>query len=419
MAEPTTPPWTGRAVLHVDLDAFFAAVEQLDHPQWRGKPVIVGGDPSRRGVVSTASYEARRYGIRSAMPSVRAKALCPDAIWAPPRFHRYKELAEQVRAIFASESPRMQPVSIDEAYLDVTPGRYVAEDPVEIAERIRNRIAELGITASVGVASTKTVAKIASDHDKPDGLTVVRPGDEAAFLAPLPIRAMPGIGPRSAEHLQELGIRTLGDVAGLDDETARQVLGSHGPGLVQRARGRDTREVHEGAPVKSVSNERTFAQDLRTPSEVNGVVETLLAKVCRRLREKGISGRTLTIKIRFSDFTTKTVQRTLPTPSDDELELLPVAHELVASVWNPGVGVRLLGVGISGFNERAEQLTLGEADATAATGGRVPSRGRGDLVRSIDAVRERFGDEAVRFGRELASQRPKPEVSSDEPDETE
>jgi DNA polymerase-4 len=411
VSEPTTSLWTGKAVLHVDLDAFFAAVEQLDHPEWRGKPVIVGGDPDRRGVVSTASYEARVYGIRSAMPSVRAKALCPDAIWAPPRFHRYKELAEQVRAIFADETPRMQPVSIDEAYLDVTPGRYVTEDPVAIAKRIRERVAQLGITASVGVAPTKTVAKIASDHDKPDGLTVVRPGQEAAFLAPLPIRAMPGIGPRSAERLTELGIKTLGDLAALDDETARQVMGSHGASIVQRARGYDTRDVHESTPVKSVSNERTFAHDLRTPSEVYGVVETLLAKVCRRLRDKGISGRTLTLKIRFSDFTTKTVQRTLPQPSDDELELLPIVRELVVSVWSPGVGVRLLGIGVSGFNERAEQLALASEPPNGAA---QTVRGRGDLVRSIDAVRERFGDEAVRFGREFTTKRPLTQESSDE-----
>jgi DNA polymerase-4 len=358
--------------------------------------VIVGGSPERRGVVSTASYEARQYGVHSAMPSARAKALCPDAIWAPPRFHRYKELADAVRVIFAEETPRVQPVSIDEAYLDVTPGRYVAEDPVAIAERIRSRIAELGITASVGVASTKTVAKIASDHDKPDGLTVVRPGGEAKFLAPLPIRAMPGIGPRSADRLHELGIRTLGDLAAVDAETARQVLGSHGWGLVQRAQGCDTRDVHGGAPVKSVSNERTFAHDLRTASEVVPVVEALLGKVSRRLRDKGITGRTLTLKIRFSDFSTRTVQRTLPQPSDDELELLPIARELLASVWTPGVGVRLLGVGVSGFDDRAEQLSLSDQGAGTTVHG-----ARGDLVRSIDAVRERFGDEAVRFGREL------------------
>ncbi len=403
MSEPTTSSWTGKAVLHVDLDAFFAAVEQLDHPEWRGRPVIVGGDPSRRGVVSTASYEARRFGVHSAMPSARAQALCPDAVWAPPRFARYKELAERVREIFNDESPRVQPVSIDEAYLDVTPGRYVAEDPVAIAERIRARIAQLGITASVGVAATKTVAKIASDFDKPDGMTVVRPGDEASFLAPLPIRAMPGIGPRSAERLNALGVRTLGDLAALDDETARQVMGSHGPALVRRARGEDTRSVHEGEPVKSVSNERTFAEDLRTATEIDEVVEALLGKVARRLRAKGISGRTITIKIRFSDFTTKTAQRTLPHPSDDELELLPIARELVSSVWNPGVGVRLLGVGVSGFNERAEQLSLGEAPAV--DGPQELGAGRGDLVRSIDAVRERFGDDAVRFGRELGARR--------------
>jgi DNA polymerase-4 len=275
---------------------------------------------------------------------------------------------------------------------------------VAIAERIRARIAELGITASVGVAATKTVAKIASDHDKPDGLTVVRPGEEAAFLAPLPIRAMPGIGPRSADRLYELGIQTLGDLAAMDDETAGHVLGSHGYGLVLRARGRDARDVHDSAPVKSVSNERTFATDLRTAAEIDGVVEGLLAKVCRRLRAKGISGRTLTLKIRFSDFTTKTAQRTLPRPSDHELVLMPVVKELVASVWHPGVGVRLLGVGVSGFAERAEQLSLAGEHVDEE-----PETNRGSLVRSVDAVRERFGDDAVRFGRELGK---KPRVSA-------
>ncbi|HSK48017.1 MAG TPA: DNA polymerase IV, partial [Coriobacteriia bacterium] len=177
--EPLHPcenePWKGRAILHVDLDAFFAAVEQLDHPEWRGKPVIVGGDPGRRGVVSTASYEARRFGVRSAMPSARAAILCPDAIWVHGTFARYREMSAQVFDIFRTESPHVQPLSIDEAFLDVTPGERSAEHPVAIARRIRRRVAELGITASVGVAATKTTAKIASDHDKPDGLTVVCP----------------------------------------------------------------------------------------------------------------------------------------------------------------------------------------------------------------------------------------------------
>jgi len=357
----TTPgcdsrPWDGRAVLHVDLDAFFAAVEQLDHPEWRGKPVIVGGDPSRRGVVSTCSYEARVYGVRSAMPSARAAALCPHAIWATPSFGRYHEISQAVFAIFRG--------------------------------------------ASVGVATSKTVAKIASDHDKPDGLTVVCPGDERAFLAPLPVRDMSGVGPKTAERLLSLGVKTLGDVALLDEPTAREVLGSHGPGLVLRARGVDEREVHDNDPAKSVSNERTFATDVRTPAEVYGALDALAAKVGQRLRRKGLAGRTVTVKLRFSDFTTRTVRRTLEHATSDELVFCPIAKELLREAWSPGIGLRLLGVGLAGFEERAEQLDLLAAQESPDDSER-PNHSREGLVRGIDAVRERFGDDAVRFGREL------------------
>jgi len=394
-------PWTGRAVLHVDLDAFFAAVEQLDHPEWRGKPVIVGGDASRRGVVSTCSYEARVFGVRSAMPSARAAALCPQAIWAAPTFARYHEISQAVFAIFRDETPKVQPVSIDEAFLDVTPGHYAAEHPVAIARRIRERVAELGVTASVGVATSKTVAKIASDHDKPDGLTVVCPGTEPAFLAPLPVRDMSGVGPKTAERLATLGIKTLGDLARLDAPTAREVLGAHGPGLVSRARGIDDREVHDNDPAKSVSNERTFATDVRTPAEVQGALDALSARVGQRLRRKGMAGRTVTVKLRFSDFTTRTVRRTLDTATDDEHVFGPVAKALLREAWSPGIGLRLLGVGISGFEQRARQLDLlTEADLDSGAAHKAP-RSREGLVRGIDAVRERFGNDAVKFGREL------------------
>jgi DNA polymerase-4 len=397
-------PWIGPAILHVDLDAFFAAVEQLDHPEWRGKPVIVGGDPGRRGVVSTCSYEARAFGVRSAMPSARAVALCPNAIWTRGSFERYHEMSHAVRAIFADETPLVQPVSIDEAFLDVTPGRFTAEHPVAIARRIRAKVAELGITCSVGVSAVKSVAKIASDHDKPDGLTVVCPGEEAAFLAPLPVRAMPGIGPRSAERLSLLGIRTLGELAALDDVTASEVLGSHGVGVVRRARGEDTRSVHENEAAKSVSNERTFATDVRDISDVDGALAALASKVGQRVRRKGVAGRTVTVKVRFSDFTTKTVRRTLSAPTDDEAVFGPVARELLASAWSPGIGLRLLGIGLSGFDGRAAQLDL-FADATgSAHAPEVPApEERAKLVRGIDAVREKFGDTAVRYGRELKS----------------
>lgn len=398
-------PWTGRAILHVDLDAFFAAVEQLDHPEYRGKPVIVGGDPSRRGVVSTCSYEARAYGVRSAMPSARAAQLCPDAIWAKPQFGRYHEMSHAVFAVLRDESPQVQPVSVDEAFIDVSPGMFAAEHPVAIARRIRSRVSELGLTISVGVATSKTVAKVASDHDKPDGLTVVCPGEEAAFLAPLPIQDMSGIGPKTTSRLRGMGIRTLGDLAALDEATARELLGSHGPGLVDRARGIDVRPVRVNDPAKSVSNERTFATDVRLPSEVHGALDALSAKVGQRLRRKQLSGRTVTIKLRFSDFTTRTVQRTLDEATDDELVFGLVARELLHQAWSPGVGLRLLGVGVSGFEERAVQLDLLDAALSGApNAGEVPARpprSREGLVRGIDAVRERFGDDAVRFGRDL------------------
>jgi len=400
--------WEGRAVLHVDLDAFFAAVEQLDHPEWRGKPVIVGGDPDKRGVVSTASYEARIFGVHSAMPSARAVRLCPQAIWAHPRFDRYKELSDAVFAIFRDETPHVQPLSIDEAFLDVTPGTYSAEHPVDVALRIQSRVAELGITCAAGLSSSKTVSKIASDFHKPAGLTVVQPGEEAEFLAPLPVRAMSGIGPKSAERLERLGILTLGQLAALDDETALRLMGRHGLIAVQRARGLDTREVHDREPVKSVSNERTFATDVRNVEEVDAAVSALAARVGQRLRRKGLSGRTVSVKLRFSDFSTHTLQRTLLCPTDDETQFGPIARELIHQAWVPGIGIRLLGVGMSAFEEREVQPGL--FDSATATADSVPqmpmgatarapgARRQDRVVRSLDAVRERFGDSAITRG---------------------
>ena len=394
--------WAGPAILHVDLDAFFAAVEQLDHPEWRGKPVIVGGDPAKRGVVSTASYEARRFGVHSAMPSARAVRLCPNAIWAPAHFERYSEFSRAVRAIFESETPRVQPVSIDEAFLDITPGQFAHEDPIGIAIRIRRRVAELGITCSAGLATSKTVAKIASEYRKPDGLTVVKPGTEAAFLAPLPVGDMSGIGPQTAARLQRLGIVTLGDLAEIDDTTALEILGSYGPSLVRRARGVDTRSVHENEPVKSVSNERTFASDIHDPAALDAALQRLATRVESRLRAKGLAGRTVTVKLRYGDFTTRTIQRTLPHPTTSTAEFLPAARELIRSVWSPGVGVRLLGLGMSGFEEGIEQLHLLEGAEDARGIVSEGERERAERVaRGVEAVRTRFGDDAVRLGREL------------------
>ncbi len=389
-AEPA-PPWKGPAVLHVDMDAFFASVEQLDHPEWRGRPVVVGGSPDKRGVIAAASYEARAYGVRSAMSAARAASLLPpDAVWTRGDFARYGEVSRAVFDILRSVSPDVQPASIDEAYLDATPGEN-GEHPVAVARRIMAAVAAMGVTCSVGVATSKTVAKIASDRDKPRGLTVVLPGEEAAFLAPLPAGAMPGIGPQTASRLHALGIRTLGDIAALDDETARHILGSHGPGLISRARGVDPRPVRDRGDVKSVSNERTFSRDIREKHALDEAVSSLAEQVAVRLRRKGLCGRTVHLKIRFADFTTRTAQETLPSGVDSTAAVTAAALGLLRAQWTPGVGVRLVGVGVSGFDRVAEQLVLTGGDAEG-------DERRRALERTVDDLRERFGAEAVRFG---------------------
>jgi len=388
----SSPIWNGRAILHVDMDAFFASVEQLDHPEWRGRPVIVGGSPEGRGVVSTASYEARVFGVRSAMASSQAVRRCPDAIWARPRFSRYSELADAVCDIFRDVTPHVQRVSIDEAYLDVTPTPLCPTDPVALAGEIRTRVDALGLSCSIGVATSKTVAKIASDHDKPHGITVVIPGEEAAFLAPLPVSAIPGVGAATADRLRDAGIRFIGDLAALDEASATQLLGSYGPELVLRSRGVDDRPVAEDQGVKSVSNEHTFATDVRERAEVEAALRALVARVASRLRQKGLKGRTLTVKLRYADFTTKTASRTISAAADLETDLLPVALDLVRETWSPGTGLRLLGFGVSGFTERAEQLDL-LADAPPVE--RDRSRA---LTESVDAVKARFGNRAIDFG---------------------
>ncbi len=377
-------------MLHVDMDAFFASVEQLDDPSLRGKAVIVGGTSSR-GVVAAASYEARKFGVRSAMPSVQARRLAPDAVWVQPTPGRYGEVSAAVRAILESITPLVQMVSIDEGYLDVTPGR-TGEHPVAVARRIQAEVDAMGLSCSVGVATSKTVAKIASDRDKPHGITVVWPGTEAGFLAPLPVSAMPGIGPAAVKRLGTFGIRTLGDLAGMDLVTASQVLGSWGPELVSRAQGLGSADVHPGRVAKSVSHERTFGTDIRDESEVMDAVAGLAEKVGARLRKKGMQGRTVHVKVRYADFTTRTAQRTLPAPTDLERDFEPVARDLVRKLWSPGVGVRLLGVGLSGFEAEAEQLDLfSEAPQ------REDDKQRA-LAEGIDAVRARFGTDAIRRG---------------------
>ncbi|MGI6221543.1 MAG: DNA polymerase IV [Coriobacteriales bacterium] len=402
-------PWNGRAVLLVDLDAFFASVEQLDHPDWRGKPVIVGGSPDKRGVVSTASYEARVYGVHSAMPSWQAARLCPNAIWTHGNYPRYKEMSNKVMDIIRDETPALQQVSIDEAFADVTPGRHIGDHPVVIARRIRARVAELGITCSVGVGTTKTIAKIASDLDKPDGLTAVYPGDERSFLDPLPAGKISGIGGKTVEKLEMYGIRTIGDLAVADERLLHSIFGKNAETMIKRARGEEDARVEQRAPVKSVSNEQTFAKDLETRDEIVAAIDMLAAKVGRRLRHKGLAGHTITLKARYHDLTIRTAQKTLDTPVDDERQMMPVLHKLVDEVWAPGAGLRLVGVGVSEFGKRAEQLSLFDANEANTAEDAVDPGEHGSmapeessrLAWATDAVKDRFGEKAVRFGREL------------------
>ncbi|MDD7204544.1 MAG: DNA polymerase IV [Coriobacteriales bacterium] len=385
--------WKGRALLLVDLDAFFASVEQLDHPEWRGKPVIVGGRSDRRGVVSTASYEARAFGVHSAMPSATAERLCPDAIWTSSHFDRYHELSAQVMGILKDESPLLEQMSIDEAYLDVSPGRYTGEDPVAIAARIQARVAELGITCSIGVATGKAVAKIASDMDKPRGLTVVYPGGEAAFLAPMDVRAMPGIGKQSAERLRRIGIRTLGALADTPLDKLTPLFGVNAQAVRDRARGIDPREIATESEVKSVSHERTFATDLVTREEIEDAIDMLGPMVGRRLRKKGLAGHTVTIKLRYADLSRRTAQKGLSANVDDETVFIPVAKRLIDEIWRPGDSVRLVGLGISGFEAHDEQLGLFADEELPA--------GNAELLSAADKIRDKFGDGMLKFGREL------------------
>ncbi|MGI6217444.1 MAG: DNA polymerase IV [Coriobacteriales bacterium] len=391
-------PWHGKAILLVDLDAFFASVEQLDHPEWRGKPVIVGGSAEKRGVVSTASYEARKYGVHSAMPSWRAKKLCPDAIWTFGNYPRYSEMSRKVMSFITDETPLVQQVSIDEAFADVTPGKHLGDHPVIIARRIKDRVRELGITCSVGVGTTKTIAKIASDLDKPDGLTVVFPGREQEFLNPLPVGKISGIGGKSQEKLSMFGIETIGQLADADEKLLRSIFGINAPVMIQRARGEEASEVSTEREVKSVSNEQTFAQDLDDREQILAALDMVCGKVGRRLRRKELAGYTVTVKVRYRDLSIHTAQKTGRHPIDDERQMMPIVHELLDKVWRPGIGLRLVGVGVSEFEGRPEQLSLFPEEDDEEE--ELPPDS-GNLAKATDAVKNRFGEKAVRYGREL------------------
>ena len=385
-------------ILHVDLDAFFAAVEQRDHPEWRGKPLAVGmGGPNDRGVVSAASYEARKFGVRSAMPIRTAKRLCPDCIFVPVRGAAYQAASREVMRILRRFTPLVQPISIDEAFLDVTGSRQLFGDGEAIARRIKDAVREeLKLTASVGVASTKLVAKIASDLRKPDGLVVVEPGTEAGFLAPLPISRLWGVGASTATALRDFGVATIGDLQALDRSALVRRFGKHGASLVDRAHGLDPDPVDDPDAAKSLSHEMTFDQDTSDPEVLERTLLAMSEGVSGRLRHAGLKAGTVTVKVRDSAFNTVTRQRGLPEPTDMTEPIWRLAMELARPEMR-GRKIRLLGVAASGFGGR-EQLGLFEAG----------DERRRRAVEAADEVRERFGTRAITRARLLRTGVPAP-----------
>jgi DNA polymerase-4 len=383
------------SILHVDLDAFFAAVEQLDDPDLRGRPVVVGG-LGNRGVVSTASYEARVFGVHSAMPMARARKACPGAVFLAPRGARYAEKSREVMAILESVTPLVEQLSIDEAFLDVAGVGRLLGTPEEVAAVIRRRVrAEAGLAISIGAASTKFLAKLVSDLAKPDGFLLVPPGTEREFLAPLPASRLWGVGPATLRKLERMGVRTIGDVAALDEQVLTAALGpALGAHLHALACNDDPREIVTDRAAKSIGAEETFETDLRTRAACDHELVHLADKVCARTRQAEVVGRTLTLKIRFGNFETRTKARTFPTATDVSTVVLATAKELL-DAFDVGRGVRLLGLSLSQLQERPATQGVLTLDDAAADDERQTTR-RAAVEHAVDEVRDRFGAQAVR-----------------------
>jgi len=352
-----------RKIIHVDMDAFYASVEQRDHPELRGKPVAVGGS-AQRGVVAAASYEARKFGVRSAMPSVTAKRKCPELIFVRHRFDVYRQVSQQIRAIFADYTPLVEPLSLDEAYLDVTENLKGIESATQIAEEIRARIrATTQLTASAGVSYNKFLAKLASDQNKPDGLFVITPKMGPAFVQDLEVGRFHGIGPATSAKMNRLGIQTGRDLRAQTLPFLQQHFGKSGTYYYWISRGIDHRQVRPDRIRKSIGAENTFFEDLFTSGEAEIELQPIIAKVWRHCEKSGSRGRTITLKVKFSDFRIITRSRTLPQPVASEAEIAAIVEELMRPLFPVAKGIRLLGVTLS---------SLGEEDDEAATDTETP-----------------------------------------------
>jgi len=387
------PPAAITSILHVDMDAFFVSVELLERPELRGKPVVVGGRPDQRGVVSAASYEARKYGIQSAMPLRTAGRLCPHAVFLDGHHAKYGEWSDRVASILAKFSPIVEMVSIDEAYLDLSGTERLHGPPLAAADNLLRTITRTtSLPCSGGLATTRLTAKVASDQAKPRGLVWVAPGQEAKFLAPLSVRKIPGIGKVTERALRSLSIETVQQLAALPQEKLEKVFGQWGTALYRKARGGDSYEFIIDAEPKSISHNHTFGEDTDDTAALNAMLSRLSQKACKRLREAGLATRTLTLTIRYAGFETHTRAKSLAEPTCLDADIYAVFQNLFREHRDPRRKIRLLGVSLSGFAHGAEQLDLLDPERRAKLE---------KLTRATDRLRDRFGFGVVQFGGSL------------------
>lgn len=380
-------------IFHIDLDAFFVSVEQALNPELKGKPVIVGGRPDRRGVVASASYEARAFGVRSAMPLAKAYRLCPQAIFLQGNFSHYQEASDKFMAILADFSPYLEPGGLDEAYLDIT-GCDIYGSPHQIAVTLKERIRkELDLIASIGIASCKVVAKIASDMSKPDGLLEVPAGQEKQFLAPLPISKLPGVGPKTEQALKNIGITTIGQLAAVPAESARRLLGDSGMALYRHANGIDNRKVEARGEVKSISRETTFAEDTLDRRVLHAILRYLCERVGAELRQQNKQAKSVSLKLRYADFDTINRSHSSKEAFDsDDIIFATAAHLLDKALTRKQKLVRLVGVEVANLVSDAKQLYLFDYQAQRQE----------RLDKAIDRIRKKYGFSSIQTGRTLA-----------------
>lgn len=377
-------------ILHIDMDAFFASVEQLDNPELRGKPVIVGGE-TNRGVVAASSYEARKFGVYSAMPIFQARQKCPQGIFVPPRRHRYQEVSKIIMSLLTSISPLVEPISIDEAFVDITGCEKIFGSPMEIGRKIKQKVREaVGLTCSVGIAPLKFLAKIASDMDKPDGLTIIKPEEVAAFIAALPVRKVPGVGENTEKNLERMGIKNLGDARAYSEKQLLDRLGKFGKRIFELANGIDRSAVKIDRPVKSASNEETLATDTRDKALLKHHLLAQSEDVGRQLRRHGLKAKTVTLKIKYADFIQKTRQTTLPRHTFSSEKIYQAAVALLDAV-KLDKPLRLIGVGASDLSAKDQPFQMdlfGNTDKSTDKWEKLDT--------TVDAIAAKFGKGTIK-----------------------